>query len=782
MSNKEINNNLLPLVPVRDLVIFPDMIISLFISRDKSVKAVLEVTKDSNNILIVSQKSLEEENPKESDLYKVGCLVEILQIVKIPNDTIKILVKGIKRVKINSLDSAKDYFLANYIILEDEEKYEEENLVTVKENVLENFTNYVNVSKKISQSLFLSIKKISSLVNIVDAICSHLPIKNDDKQSILEQTDLLKRVAYVNSLLEVELDLLDVEKKIRDRVKKQMEKNQKDYYLNEQIKAIQKELNNGEELKDEIKELILKSKKVKLSKEARGKIDNEIKKLSMMNPISAEATVVRNYIEWILSIPWATKTPAKIDLKSAEKYLQEDHYGLGKVKERILEYLAVLKKSSLLRAPIICLVGPPGVGKTSLAKSIAKASGRQFVRIALGGVRDEAEIRGHRRTYIGAMPGKIIQSMKKSKVSNPLFLLDEIDKMGSDFRGDPASALLEVLDHEQNSHFIDHYIEVEYDLSNVMFITTANSLNIQEALLDRMEIIELSGYSEEEKLEIAKKHLLPKKMKETALNDQEFSINEEAIRSLIRNYTRESGVRELERVIAMVARKAAKEIVQDQVKQVIVTKDNIGDYMGVPKYIDNKRENDDLVGVATGLAWTRVGGDILYIEVVKIPGKGDIKIITGKLGEVMQESVKAAYSLLLSTAPSLGLDAEELKKYDLHVHVPEGATPKDGPSAGIAMVTAIFSALSNVKVRRDVAMTGEITLRGRVLPIGGVKEKLLAALRFGIKNVIIPADNEKDLIELPKTALKELNIIKVNSFQEVLQHALVENPSLTIKK
>ena len=775
MKNEK-KSKALPLLPVKNVVVFPDMVLSLFLPVEK-VAGVLTDLNNITEILVVSQKNQDVDNPKEEDLYRIGCLVEIIQIVQIPkndvvdHDSVKLVIKCLKRVQLENIVISDSSYESTYSLYNDIKNYDEKLLSQLKDDLFNNFTNYTNSSKKISQTLLLSIKKLEKVVNIVDAIATHLVIKISDKQNLLEFTDIVEKVAYLNSLLEVELDLIKVEKKIRENVKTQMEKNQKDYYLNEQVKAIQKEINNGEEVKDEIKELHAKLNKTKVPADVKEKLEGEIKKLSMMNPISAESSVVRNYIEWVLNIPWHFKSDSKIDLKKAEKYLEENHYALNKVKERILDYLAVLKKSKLLRAPILCLVGPPGVGKTSLAKSIAKASGREFVRISLGGVRDEAEIRGHRRTYIGAMPGKIIQVMKKAKVSNPLILLDEIDKMGSDFRGDPASALLEVLDPEQNSNFVDHYIEVEYDLSEVMFITTANSLNIQEALLDRMEVIELNGYSEEEKLEIAKLHLIPRKMTEAALDDKEFQISDSAIISLIRHYTRESGVRDLDRVIAMVARKVAKDIVQKKAKSVYVD-NNVVDYAGVHKFKSNTIEKENLVGITSGLAWTRVGGDILYIEALKLPGKGDVRI-TGKLGEVMQESVRAAYSLAYSCSAQLGIEEKMFKEYDIHIHVPEGAVPKDGPSAGITMLTSIVSVLTGKPVKNDVAMTGEITLRGRVLPIGGLREKILAALRAGIKTVIIPEENAKDLSDLPAKVLKEIKIIKVSNFLEVIENALV---------
>ncbi|MDR2008731.1 MAG: endopeptidase La [Alphaproteobacteria bacterium] len=769
--NKE--NNVLPLIALPTVVIFPHMIVSLFVDREKSINALNSVTKDSNKIIVVSQKEPNVDDVQEKDLYNIGTLVEIIQIVKMPDGSVKIAVRGLERVKISGFKDSKGYMESSYEILVDSKNYDEAKLTEVKEALFLSLKNYIDATKRIPNTLLPAVRKIESLDEALYLIISHVAIAEAEKQKILEMDNLLERVAYVNSILEVELDLLGVEKKIRERVKKQMEKNQKDYYLNEQIKAIQKELNNGEEVKDEVKELLLKAKKTKLTKEAREKLEPEIKKLAMMNPISAEATVLRNYVDWVLSLPWDVKAGAKIDLKKAEEYLEEEHYALGKVKERILEYLAVLKKSPKMKSPILLLVGPPGVGKTSLAKSIAKASNREFVRISLGGVKDESEIRGHRRTYIGAMPGKLIQAMKKVKVSNPLILLDEIDKMSSDFRGDPSSALLEVLDKEQNGAFVDHYIEVGYDLSNVMFIATANSLNMQEALIDRMEVIQLSGYSEDEKLEIAKRHLIPREMTEAALDESEIKIEDKAILELIRNYTRESGVRKLEEVIASVARKVAMEIVMEKIKSAKITPKNLIDYAGVPKFKDSDVEKENKVGITTGLAWTRVGGDILYIEALKLPGKGEVKM-TGKLGEVMQESVRAAYSLLQANASELGLAENLFSDFNLHIHVPEGATPKDGPSAGVAMTTSMYSALSGKKVRSDVAMTGEITLRGKVLPIGGLREKILAALRFGITNIIIPKDNESDLKDIPENSLKQLKIISVSDFREVLDFAIVK--------
>ena len=773
LENK--NTKILPLVVLKDLVVFPDMAVSIFLERESSINSILNNADSISSVIMVLEKDNNTELTNSislENIYQIGTLVDLLQIIKTDNGSLKVLAKGTQRVNISKVIDSNNELKAQFNVIQDDNKYLDSNTEVLKIDILNNLSTYALASKKIPSNILASIKKLDNLNDIVDSIASHLMVRNEEKQHILELNNLLDRVAYLNSLLEVELDLIEVEKSIRERVKKQMEKNQKDYYLNEQVKAIQKELNNGEDVKEEAKELLERSKKLKLSQEAKEKVEAEIKKLSMMNPISSEASVVRNYIEWLLSVPWNYFSDIKIDLKKAENYLDSEHYALGKIKERIVEYLAVLKKSNNLKAPILCLVGPPGVGKTSLAKSIAKAAGREFVRISLGGVRDEAEIRGHRRTYIGAMPGKIIQSMKKVKVSNPLILLDEIDKMGSDFRGDPASALLEVLDKEQNATFADHYLEVEYNLSDVMFIATANSLNIQEALLDRMEIIELSGYSEDDKLEIAKRHIIPRKLKEVSLDDSEISIDDDVILNVIRNYTRESGVRDLDRNLATIARRVAKDIVQKEAKKVIVNKANLVKYAGIEKFKYKDAESHNLVGVTAGLAWTRVGGDILYIEALKMPGKGDIKI-TGKLGEVMQESVKAAYSLLQSSANSLGLDSKIFKEYDVHLHVPDGATPKDGPSAGITILTSLYSIFSNLEVNKDVAMTGEISLRGRVLPIGGLKEKILAALRVGMKTVLIPKDNEKDLIDIPEKSLKQLKVVIVSDYLEVLKNAIV---------
>jgi len=759
-----------PVLPLRDIVVFPHMIVPLFVGREKSVRALENAMKADKQILLVAQRNAAEDDPGTDDIYELGTLATVLQLLKLPDGTVKVLVEGKRRASVVQFLQEDDQFEAETRFDDDIEASSEESKALLR-SVVSQFDQYVRLNKKIPPEVLVTANQIEDPSKLADTIASHLALKIADKQELLTELDVTKRLERVFSFMEGEISVLQVEKKIRSRVKRQMEKTQREYYLNEQMKAIQKELGEGEDGKDEIAEIEEKIKKTKFSKEAREKCLNEVKKLRAMSPMSAEATVIRNYLDWMLSIPWGKKASVKKDIKLAQKILDRDHYGLGKVKERIIEYLAVQHRTNKVKGPILCLVGPPGVGKTSLGRSIAEATGRKFVRFSLGGVRDEAEIRGHRRTYIGSMPGKVIQNMKKSGSSNPLFLLDEIDKMGQDFRGDPASALLEVLDPEQNSKFNDHYLEVDYDLSDVMFVTTANSLRMPQPLLDRMEIIHLSGYTEDEKVEIAKRHLLPKQREEHGLKEEEWSVSDSAIRDVIRYYTREAGVRNLEREIARLARKSLKKIVEGSVKKVQVTTRTLGNFLGVRRFRFGEIEQDDLVGLVTGLAWTEFGGELLNIEAVTAPGKGNIKS-TGKLGDVMQESVQAALSYTKSRAIAFGIKPPLFEKRDLHIHVPEGATPKDGPSAGIAMVTSIVSAFTGNPVRRDVAMTGEVTLRGRVLPIGGLKEKLLAALRGGIKTVIIPQDNEKDLAEIPDNVKKGMDIIPVNNVDDVLKHAL----------
>ena len=768
------SGELLPVLPLRDIVVFPHMIVPLFVGRDKSVRALEDVMRDDKQILLVAQKNAAQDDPGAEDIYSVGTVSTVLQLLKLPDGTVKVLVEGGSRAKILKYAENPDFFQAEVAYLP-EDQAEDNELEALSRSVVAEFEQYIKLNKKIPPEALVSINQIEDASKLADTVASHLQLKISEKQELLEVESVVERLERVYSYMESEIGVLQVEKRIRSRVKRQMEKTQREYYLNEQMKAIQKELGEGEEGKDELAELEEKIKKTRLSKEAREKATAELKKLKNMSPMSAEATVVRNYLDWILGIPWKKKSPVKKDLKQAEKTLNADHYGLEKVKERILEYLAVQSRTKKLKGPILCLVGPPGVGKTSLGKSIAKSTGRKFVRMSLGGVRDESEIRGHRRTYIGSMPGKVVQGMKKAKVSNPLFLLDEIDKMGADWRGDPASALLEVLDPEQNSTFNDHYLEVDYDLSDVMFVTTANTMNMPGPLLDRMEIIRLSGYTEDEKVEIANRHLIRKQIEAHGLKDGEWEVSEGALRDLIRYYTREAGVRNLEREIAKLVRKATKEIVMEaDVDHVKVTARNLEKYAGVKRYRYGELEEEDKVGIVTGLAWTEVGGDILQIEAIMVPGKGRMTI-TGKLGDVMTESIQAAKSYVQSKATDFGIQPPLFHKKDIHVHVPEGATPKDGPSAGVGMVTSIVSVLTGVPVRKDVAMTGEITLRGRVLPIGGLKEKLLAALRSGIKTVLIPQDNEKDLAEIPDNVKKGLKIIPVSHVSAVLEHALAES-------
>jgi len=764
---------LFPVLPLRDIVVFPHMIVPLFVGRDKSVRALEDVMKDDKQILLVTQKTAAQDDPASSDLYDVGTIGTILQLLKLPDGTVKVLVEGSERAKINGFTDNEEFFQAHAAIMVEPETDEKE-LAALSRSVVSQFEQYIKLNRKVPPEVLVSINQIDEPGKLTDTIASHLALKISEKQELLEAETIQARLEKIHGFMEGEIGVLQVEKRIRGRVKRQMEKTQREYYLNEQLKAIQKELGESEDGRDEVQELEERISKTKFNKPAREKAQQELKKLRNMSPMSAEATVVRNYLDWMLSIPWKKRTRVKKDITAAEIILNEDHYGLEKVKERILEYLAVQQRMSKIKGPILCLLGPPGVGKTSLGKSVARATGRNFVRMSLGGLHDEAEIRGHRRTYIGSMPGKIIQGMKKANSSNPLFLLDEIDKLGADWRGDPSSALLEVLDPGHNHTFQDHYLEVDYDLSDVMFLCTANTMRMPQPLLDRMEIIRLPGYTEEEKLEIAKRHLLPKQMSENGLKDEEWSISETALRDVIRYYTREAGVRNLEREIANLARKAVKEIaVAADVTSIKVTVRNLDKYAGVRKYRYGETETEDLVGIVTGLAWTEAGGELLTVEAILVPGKGKMTI-TGKLGEVMQESIQAANSYVRARAADFGIEPPLFNKRDIHVHVPEGAVPKDGPSAGVAMVTTMVSVLTGIPVRRDVAMTGEISLRGRVLPIGGLKEKMLAALRGGVKTVIIPQDNEKDLVEIPDNVKKGLNIIIASTIDEVLEHALTK--------
>ena len=761
-----------PVLPLRDIVVFPGMIVPLFVGREKSVKALEEVMKDDKQILLIAQKNASQDDPGPEDIYTIGTLGTVLQLLKLPDDTVKVLVEGGRRVKITGYSDRADFFEARAVDME-ESPGDSAELQAAARTVVSEFENYVKLNKKVPPEVVVSINKIEEPAKLADTISAHLALKVAEKQQLLELDSVSKRLERILGLMEGEIGVLQVEKKIRNRVKRQMEKTQREYYLNEQMKAIQKELGETEDGRDEVSELEKRIKKTRLSKEAKEKANAELKKLRTMSPMSAEATVVRNYLDWLLSIPWRKPTKIIKDLKYAEEILNADHHGLEKVKERILEYLAVQQRVDKMKGPILCLVGPPGVGKTSLGKSIAKATGRNFVRMSLGGVRDEAEIRGHRRTYIGSLPGKVIQSMKKAKSSNPLFLLDEIDKLGADFRGDPSSALLEVLDPEQNTTFNDHYLEIDYDLSNVMFITTANSLRMAQPLLDRMEIIRLAGYTEDEKVAITRKHLIPKQIEANGLKQSEIEIHDDAVRDLVRYYTREAGVRNLEREIANLARKATKEILMKGTTKVKIGRKNLEKYAGVRRFRFGEAELEDLVGITTGLAWTEVGGELLQIEAVLVPGRGRMSV-TGKLGDVMQESVQAANAYVRSRAHMFGIKSSIFEKRDIHIHVPEGATPKDGPSAGVAMVTSIVSALTGIAVRKEVAMTGEISLRGRVMPIGGLKEKLLAALRGGLKTVLIPKENERDLPEIPDNVKKGLEIVPVSTVDEVLARALVK--------
>ena len=774
ISPKDIDSTILPLLPLRDVVVFPHMVIPLFVGRPKSIKALEAAMEEGKNVVLVAQKSAANDEPTPEDLYGVGTVASILQMLKLPDGTVKVLVEGVHRARINHVLNVKENYEADVSPIPQEEGDNNE-VEAMRRSLFAQFDQYVKLNKKIPPEVLTSLSGIESASRLSDTIAAHLPLKLEQKQQILENFDVPARLEQLLGLLETEIDILQVEKRIRGRVKRQMEKSQREYYLNEQVKAIQKELGETEEGAD-IDELEKKIKAASMPKEARAKADAELKKLKLMSPMSAEATVVRNYIDTLVGLPWKKKTKVSSDLLNAEKVLDADHYGLEKVKERIVEYLAVQSRVTKLKAPILCLVGPPGVGKTSLGQSIAKATNRKFIRMSLGGVRDESEIRGHRRTYIGSMPGKILQNMTKVGVRNPLFLLDEVDKMGMDFRGDPASALLEVLDPEQNHTFQDHYVEVDFDLSDVMFVATSNSFNIPPALLDRMEVIRLAGYTEDEKVHIARQYLLPKQMKANGVKEEELHIADPALRDITRYYTREAGVRGMDREIARICRKVVKaQLTKKKEGKVQVLAKNLDKYLGVRRYSYGIAEKSNQIGQVTGLAWTEVGGELLTVEAARLPGKGKVDT-TGKLGEVMQESIKAAISVVRSRAKTLGIAEDFYEKNDLHIHLPEGATPKDGPSAGIAITTALVSVLSGIPVRCDVAMTGEITLRGEVLPIGGLKEKLLAAARGGIKTVLIPEENEKDLAEIPDEITKNLKIIPVRWIDKVLETALERNP------
>ncbi len=764
-----------PVLPLRDIVVFPHMIVPLFVGREKSVRALEEVMESNKQILLSSQVDASEDEPTAESIFKTGVLANVLQLLKLPDGCVKVLVEGKSRVRISEFVENENFFEARAENLS-EFMGDVDALEALVRTVSDEFERYAKIKKNIPEEAFGAVAEASDPAKLADLVAGHLGIEVKQKQALLEILSVSERLEKIYGHMQGEMSVLRVEKKIKTRVKSQMERTQREYYLNEQMKAIQKELGDGEEGQNEVAELESRIAATKLSKEAKEKVDAELKKLKNMSPMSAEATVVRNYLDWILGIPWGVKSRIKKDLGRAQEVLDRDHYSLEKVKERIIEFLAVQQRSTKLKGPIMCLVGPPGVGKTSLGKSVAKATGREFIRISLGGVRDESEIRGHRRTYIGSMPGKIIQALKKAKTTNPLILLDEIDKMGQDFRGDPASAMLEVLDPEQNATFSDHYLEVEYDLSNVMFLTTANSYNMPGPLVDRMEIIPLSGYTEDEKCEIAKRHLLSKQLKNHGLKEGELALKDDALSSIIQRYTREAGVRNLEREIAKIARKAVTKIVKKEVAMLKVTADNISDFLGVEKFRYGLAEKEDQVGVVTGLAWTSVGGDLLSIEALKLPGKGRMKT-TGKLGDVMKESIDAASSYVRSVSPKIGVKPTLFDRLDIHVHVPEGATPKDGPSAGLAMVTSIVSVLTGIPVRKDIAMTGEVTLRGNALAIGGLKEKLLAALRGGITTVLIPQENVKDLTEIPNNVKEGLTIIPVSHVSEVIANALTETPN-----
>ena len=764
-------SKILPVLPLRDIVVFPHMVVPLFVGREKSVKALDEIMKGEKQILLATQKNSVDDDPSPDAIYPIGVLASVLQLLKLPDGTVKVLVEGKGRARLTRFTDREDYFEAEAVEIEDEPGDASQTEAMLRA-VVEQFENYVKLNKKVPPEALSSIPQITEASKLADSVAAHLSVKIADKQGLLETFDVPKRLEKVYGLMEGEISVLQVEKKIRSRVKRQMEKTQREYYLNEQMKAIQRELGETDDARDEIMDLEKRIRKTRLSKEARTKAEAEVKKLRNMSPMSAESTVVRNYLDWLLSVPWGKAKQKPIDLVKAEEILEEDHFGLEKVKERIVEYLAVQARTGSLKGPILCLVGPPGVGKTSLAKSIAKATGREYVRMSLGGVRDESEIRGHRRTYIGSMPGKIIQSMKKAKTTNAFVLLDEIDKLGSDWRGDPSSALLEVLDPAQNSTFGDHYLEVDYDLSQVMFVTTANSLNMPQPLMDRMEIIRVSGYTEDEKVEIAKRHVLPKQLTDHGLKADELIVPENTIRDLIRYYTREAGVRSLERALGGLARKAVREMAKTGAKSITVDDAKLAEYAGVKKFRYGETDEEDQVGIVTGLAWTEFGGDILTIEAIKMPGRGRMTV-TGNLKEVMKESISAAASYVRSRALAFGVKPPVFEKTDIHVHVPDGATPKDGPSAGVAMTVAMVSVLTGIPIRKDIAMTGEITLRGRVTAIGGLKEKLLAALRSGVKTVLIPQENEKDLADVPDNVKSALEIVPISTADEALKWALV---------
>jgi len=760
-----------PLLPLRDIVVFPSMVIPLFVGRDKSINALNEVMKNDKKIILVTQKNSEVDDPKQNDIFSYGCESSILQLLKLPDGTVKVLVEGKKRVKILKFEDNEKYITCTYENINELES--KEDLFPLAMAAIKRLEKLSSINKKISQETISNIKQLKNPSQIADNLASHLNSTISEKQQLFETTDVKKRLELIIKIIENEASIIGVEKRIRGRVKNQMEKTQREYYLNEQLKAIQKELGEIEDGKDETSNLNKAILKAKMPKEVQKKCMSELKKLRNMSPMSAEATVVRNYLDWMIDIPWYKKDQVDIDLNKAMKVLDQDHFGLEKVKERIIEFLAVQKRMQKIKGPILCLVGPPGVGKTSLGKSIARATNRQFVRMSLGGVRDEAEIRGHRRTYIGSLPGKILQMMKKAGTKNPLFLLDEVDKIGNDYRGDPSSALLEALDPEQNKTFNDHYLEVDYDLSDVLFVTTANTLNILPPLLDRMEVIRIPGYTEDEKINIANKYLLPKQIKDNGVKEGELDIKDGTIKELIRSYTKESGVRNLEREISKIARKSVKKIVNNETSKVEVDEKNLKDFLGIKKFKFGELENENKVGIVTGLAWTEFGGEILKIETVNMPGKGKMSI-TGKLGDVMQESVKAAKSFVRSKSLEYGIIPPIFEKKDFHIHVPEGATPKDGPSAGVAMVTSIVSSITKIPVNREIAMTGEVTVTGQVLPIGGLKEKLLAAHRAGIKTVLIPKDNEKDLVEIPKKVKEDIKLIPVETADQVIKIALTK--------